>query len=715
MGRFYQTASPQFVDDKMFQLPVDLMGQVIQAKDKAVDTEITSAVNLFDKLKADVYESDLPRAKQIISEKEDTVNGIIESIRKDPMNYNKYSSQIRTLSRDINHTWNTGEIAGMEKNNRDIISKIKDIHELHKDDASYAEAAIKRVKDSYAKGLMYDDVTGAGKGRPDLRQTYQLKHSVDDFIKTKLNADEWEREKDSRGGDGYIYRSKKTREILSPEKIGQAYQQYFNAHQDIQDAVADRTSLGLTGFENPDLANAISYDDKGNVKKVGTDWYGRNIGAAIANMKYSKIGNSDTINNDQGYWEMWKANREDAKNAVEQVGWSYNQVADVDANSAKTYHASMTGTNEALKSSYDKILASSGIKPESEIGKRILSGNSHDIETAIKKIAEIDPATAQQVKGEYQSFRTQKNFLDAQATGFKTFAQSKGVKIDTQDSNWITKHEKLYTQYLEKNNSLGKKNIVDNTVTLDKVGVDPKTIKIAQETVVQNFDDLSFNVDQSQKGSYLTFEQDNGNKVIYVPRDYKWHGKPVSDKGIAVSIGKTKDTPAHTVTYKTAPGGMLSVGSLINDGLVRTIPASGDDEDAKPKYVTRYNGKEVGIVPDEKTLGLSNKLDNAGGSNYGMTMQIGSYRLPVSIPTSALNIKSVDKYVQDNYDDLQFNHFLDKTNMATLGRTTAKGPAGSTFISEGSKVYAVEANGTKHEITAPEQRREILKIIFAEQ
>jgi len=203
----------------------------------------------------------------------------------------------------------------------------------------------------------------------------------------------------------------------------------------------------------------------------------------------------------------------------------------------------------------------------------------------------------------------------------------------------------------------------------------------------------------------LTFEKEDGNKVVYVPRGDKNAGKKIT----VSPKGKDNASGRHVVEYRTAPGGMLSVQSLIKDGLV----SQQKDKDGNIIHTTRENGKQVGIVPDEKTFGLDQSLDNSGKANYGMNMQIGNYRVPVLIPTEQIKIPSVDKYVSENYSDMQFNQYMNKTNINTLGRATAPGPNGSSFMTEKGKAYVV-TNGVKQEVTAPAQKREIYKIIFAE-
>ena len=84
MGRFYQTSDAKFVDDKMFEAPHQLMAQVLQNKDKEIDTEITSATAYLDKLKADVLTQDSPELQQEIKNYEAKITGIVDNIKSNP-------------------------------------------------------------------------------------------------------------------------------------------------------------------------------------------------------------------------------------------------------------------------------------------------------------------------------------------------------------------------------------------------------------------------------------------------------------------------------------------------------------------------------------------------------------------------------------------------------------------------------------------------------
>ena len=68
MGRFYQTSDAKFIDNKMFEAPHQLMAQVLQNKDKEIDTEVNGLKANLDKLKLQGLKQDDPAVKKLISE-----------------------------------------------------------------------------------------------------------------------------------------------------------------------------------------------------------------------------------------------------------------------------------------------------------------------------------------------------------------------------------------------------------------------------------------------------------------------------------------------------------------------------------------------------------------------------------------------------------------------------------------------------------------------
>ncbi len=134
MGQSYKGAEASFIDDAMFKLPYELMAQVIEKKDKAVQTEIDSAMILKDKLKAQALKVDQPALKQKILDYTQRIDDITAGIKGNVMDYSKFSDQTNQLSRDITQDWTMGDIYNMESNRTAYLENIKAIDEAAKKD-----------------------------------------------------------------------------------------------------------------------------------------------------------------------------------------------------------------------------------------------------------------------------------------------------------------------------------------------------------------------------------------------------------------------------------------------------------------------------------------------------------------------------------------------------------------------------------------------------
>ena len=60
MGQFYKGTEATFLDDAMFKLPYELMGTVIDKKDKEIQEDIDTRNALSDLLKAQGLKPDAP-------------------------------------------------------------------------------------------------------------------------------------------------------------------------------------------------------------------------------------------------------------------------------------------------------------------------------------------------------------------------------------------------------------------------------------------------------------------------------------------------------------------------------------------------------------------------------------------------------------------------------------------------------------------------------
>lgn len=730
MGRFYQTSDAKFVDNKMFEAPHQLMAQVLQNKDKEIDTEITSATAYLDKLKADVLTQDSPELQQEIKNYEAKITGIVDNIRNNPLNYNKYSTDMTQLGRDINANWTTGKIGTMQQYKKNVVAEYDKLDELAKKDpkkydAAYIAAEKANILAKY-EGINWNaDMNKAG-ASPDIQNTYYAADFDDKFLE-HMKASGYEVEKDTRGGDGYIYRHKDTGKELTKEEIANAMYSQLNADNDYQQAVERRKQLGVSGYENADLNNAFIYekDEKGvpQFKGFNNDHYGRMINAAAQTYAYKETGVSDTIYTDTPFMQRAGWAREDeqkAKEEAENVNTSYEAVYQVGTNSASTFQKTLTQTNQNLGAIQDNIntqIKNLKVKPGSDMEKLIKKGN---IQAMVA--AGMSEASATELSSQLKSEVTKKNLLNAQAQGFIEYAKKTGRKFDTTKNGWLNdpNAQKAYNEYLTVNGSKEKNNVKENLVTLNGIGLNKNTITELKGVIEQRFDDVAFNIDQTVKGSQLKFEDKNGNEIVYVAANDKRAGKTekvkngtkyVDEPWYNLTANDHEEQLYKTRTYKVAPGGKLSVSQLISEGGIEQRT----NKEGKKIYITRQNGKEVGLQVDEKTVGLDMALDNAGQSNLGMSVQIGDYRLPALVSTNQISTPSIDNFISKNRPEMEWRRTMNQTNIKTLGRRTVPAMNGESYETDHGKAYIIHKDGSRTQLLKSEEIDKVHQIIYSEQ
>lgn len=728
MGRFYQTSEGQFVDNKMFEAPHALMAQVIQGKDRAIDTEVNTATAYLDKLKADVLKQDSPELQQEIKNYESKISEVVNNIKLNPLNYNKYSGDITQLGRDISANWTTGKVGTMQANKKNVLAEYEKLDELAKKDpksydAQYIAAEKANILKNYQQGLQWDQNKNKAGATPEIQDSYYAANFDDKFLE-HMKANGYSVEKDSKGGDGYIYRNKVDNKILSQQEVAAKMYSQLQADTSYQQAVDRRKQLGLEGYENADLNNAYIYEKDNQGKPVfkgfNNDHYGRLINAAAQTYAYQDTAKSNTISNDEGYWKRAGWAREDdkaAKEEAERVNTSYEGVYTVGTNSADNFQQALINANKGLAQTQADIqnqITNLRVKSGSDTERLMKKGN---VQAMIA--AGVDENTANLLSSQYKAEVTKKNLLNAQAEGFKEYAAKKGG-VDTSKNGWLNepRNQKLYNEYLTSYGAKSENNVKTNLVTLNGIGMNKNTITELQDVIKQRFDDVSFNIDNTVKGAEFKFTDKNGNDIVYVAPGDKRAGTAINvttSKNERTWYGGTEKVPTSTkrVTYKVAPGGKLSVAQLIQEGAIETRM----NKDGSKKYITRDSGKEVGLEIDEKTIGVDTALDNNGNSNLGMTVQIGNKRLPVLIPTSQVNTPSLMNYLNKNAPEMQWNNTLNKTNLKTLGRKSipVPGSSGESFMTNHGKAYIIHRDGSMSEVKGQEQINRVHQLIYSEE
>lgn len=697
MGRFYQTAEPTFVDNKMFEAPHELMAQVLMGKDKAIDTEISNAASLYDKLTADVLKQDTPRAREIIQGYEQQVNDIVSNIQKNPLEYNKYSNTIRELGRGINKDWTMGEIGTMQGYKKQVTDEWNKLDELaKKDPKTYDAAYVAAEKDAILKeyrGINWNKETGRAGAAPSVQSSYHgLNFDLDDYLKQKMEADGYTRERDSTG-NGYIYRNKTSNEVLSPQKVAEATVAYFNANPDIQSAVQRRGELGIEGFVGADVDNALKYDRQGNLIGYGDNYYGRMAEASARHKAFSKTEQSDTIHADSTAMTKMGWARDDKAKEEEkarEVGLATTSLYDNKLYDAKNYVDDLNTTNVNLKATTNRLtnLANLYLKsnPNNKaIYNAILRGDVNAMKAARingGKQELLDPATAEIIGQEYQNLRVKKNVLDRNMSSFKEYLVKSGNKGDATKVGTLgwSKNPDLMNKY---NDYVTKKGIYGNPFTqaereVSFAGIDinegtkKKLAKLTEENILN----MQITPQNTASGQETIYEDANGNQVVYV------------NTASNIKAGTRQKLPnGKEKIYLKAD--KYSMEDLTKRGLARIVTdVDKETGETKTQIVTRKNGKDVGFVLNPTSFGIVHGVDRNGEINFGMKAQSGGNFIDLEMPISQYRLdERTENSIRQNEPIWKDEALTKSLHWDIYGRDRVNVDGIGEFIIDNDKVY----------------------------
>ena len=159
MGKSYQTAIPQFVQDKMFQLPVDLMFKAIEKTDKNIDDSLQKVDAFNGLLDIENLTVDNPEVNNRLSKYKDRINQLTTNINKSPLDYKRYRTDIASLSREIDNDLQRGLLGRaeeMKKKYDEEIDRVNKMEGVGNERKSLIKEAIKN-KYKQAGALSYQD------------------------------------------------------------------------------------------------------------------------------------------------------------------------------------------------------------------------------------------------------------------------------------------------------------------------------------------------------------------------------------------------------------------------------------------------------------------------------------------------------------------------------------------------------------------------------
>lgn len=255
MGQFYKGTEATFLDDAMFKLPYELMGTVIDKKDKQIQEDIDTRNAISDLLKAQGLKPDEPRLQQIMKQYQNEIDSSVEEIYKDPLNYSREG--VQRLKRKINEDFSLGEVAAIQNNRNNFLAwekeeteKIKKNPELYTADQFESLKAQKLSEFSQKGGTTYKGPNEYN--TVETEEAIGIKDTVsvlDDLMKgavQDVNATvSWDRD---RGG--WNVKGKNVDKFFSPAMLEQSYKDYLSTNPDYVRGVAQRESLALPGWKD---------------------------------------------------------------------------------------------------------------------------------------------------------------------------------------------------------------------------------------------------------------------------------------------------------------------------------------------------------------------------------------------------------------------------------------------------------------------------------
>jgi hypothetical protein len=691
MGQSYRGTPAEFIDDAMYKAPYELIGKVIEKKDREINDTIDGLMAYNEKLKADVLEEDSPQTRSKIQEYQQRIDNTIQTIQSDPMNYNLQLGEIKSLSRDITKDWDpNGYMGTMIGNKQSFLAekaRIAKEVEAGRLEPHIAEIEEARIREKYRAqgGLKWNSEAQRAENGLSIQDQY-YKVDFDEKFLTHMKPDEYSKEWDSLSGM-YIFTHKRTGKNLTKEDIINTYLTQVGADTETQYAAQRYRELGgegdLPGYEGiTDFNNAVRYEKvKGkdgveyNVLKTNPDnYWGRQAQAAAETFEQKSTGVSDTRSVNSWAVKEFEIKNEEGDDIIidaNVVLGKKNYSATSSANTWATNNAGLAN----LKSQMSNLAKQNGLKEGSAEYNAIMSGD----ETAIRTFF-TDPTTANKFITQFNDINMELNVQKAAVNNFnKTFSKElkalgKGNEILSEDpSEWTPAQQKLYNEEMKKQKvKVG----VTGTATFGPANLN-KATKTEVKKATSGHILTGTGTFESLQG--LPSLKLGGSRVRYLNENNKTYTSDLSPKrkvsvtynGKQYYFDKYSADNTYSIPDPNSKSGVNKTVKVRPTDVLVTLPVKGDpslnlyaqnghiNQSAKIEgtamngqpiygYTTMENGKAVTITVDEDNTAPSMFLDNEKQNFIKSNIKVGSFSSEVHV--KGISTENLDKVWAENYE-----------------------------------------------------------------
>ena len=303
MGRFFQTAPTQFVEDYIYQPPWELMQQAAAKEQQIYDAAVAST-KIFDNLQIDHLqgEDDVYNVKEKQRYYAENAANIAKAIQNDPSKARQYMNNIEALSKELQKDMTTGDISKIQSSAQAYKKWQEDNKKRKEEDASRYSAAENYYLGEYLKAGG-NSLNRQFKGELITKDVdwQKLYDSVD-----KLKASEWTQQSAGASG-GYIYKNKQTGETVTADRINGYLMSRLLTPENMA-ALQQSQQYGLAKY----------FDDQGKLDEMAPGFAG--VKGVALNSAYSKntierdMQSDSTYNSAQQRALTYQMHKEDMAN-----------------------------------------------------------------------------------------------------------------------------------------------------------------------------------------------------------------------------------------------------------------------------------------------------------------------------------------------------------------------------------------------------------------
>jgi len=685
MGAGYRTAKSEYVDQKMLQLPYELMANTIQSKDKGVNDSLDSISALEKEFKLNALQEDSSQAKELMQGYEDRGDELSRKILENPVEYQRQLASVRQLSRDFGKDMYNGKWAAIDSRYNGYVASAKRLQDLEGEGYSdeYKQKLLAKELSNAGK-LEYDAATGNyNKYRQE--NTTEMK-PMNNFLKEALEdvAPDGSEIIQNHETGGWDIRTGDKTESISEEDLSRIISDTFDGDPELMAAVKQRGQLNVSGYEgtldeNGNIAKftGVNYidaldpatgkvitDDEGNTYKVPQVAFSENFLGKASRAAVEKYGFTNTSNSrilkrtdkwKMDYKESLTRSRKKEEENVNEEQIRITQKGILTAMTGSTY--TEFGSERQRTSS---VLSATREEAASKM-KEVLNGQimTKDQQTAIAqgnfdalRILGVPELTVNELQSEHDRAEIQYNMLTAADNTWKAKELTAYKKVPGQENTEA--NDKGFVEYLNNNREINFNEFLDknSNIPVDVnyswgiTGMSDKAIK----SVTGHFAD-SFRMIPGIDWPGL-----NGRTL----------NEGIQSGDVKVELVKVPVQKAQNDTDRQL---ILEYNNLITNydpydpeqaqrlQVLQQSPTIKNQ--GKTEYTVEQNGKLLNFSIDANSLIPANSLSDDGELNLGVMYTMNGKSAMAKVPTSSFSSSSIDEMKAVNNNSMKITKFLD--------------------------------------------------------